>query len=358
LSLFAKEKKEEEVGEIMKGKLLFLVCFLLIFKVFTENQQVITPPAGPFVKKGADVFITAEFLWWKAIQERLNYATTGVSVTPGTAVTSSGKIHTVGYPWKPGFRVGVGFYPCHDGWDLYARYTWLQSSSTDRAKSAGGAIVPISLTFNNLTTTQISAITAARSHWDLMFNVLDLELGRNFFLSRFLATRLFFGLRGSWIYQDWNTRYIANSVTLGNLGPLPGTGTTNQDHDSWGIGIRMGANATWIFYKGWSIVSDIAFAGLWNDYDVNRRDRLQIDGSPATTTVNISNDPNSIIANIEMMLGLKGEWWFQKERYHFSMQAGWESQIWIHYGRFISFWGQNNGDLTFNGLTAKLRFDF
>ena len=97
---------------------------------------------------------------------------------------------------------------------------------------------------------------------------------------------------------------------------------------------------------------------MWNDYNVDRHDRFQLDEGQAVSTVNISNDPDSIIANIELMLGLKGDWWFQQERYHFSAQAGWESQIWINYSNFIYFLGQSNGDLTFNGLTARFRFDF
>lgn len=334
----------------MKGKFLLLACFLMILKGFAQEKEVITPPAGPFVKNGYDVFITADFLYWQAIQERLTYATTGVGTN------TSGRVHSIDYPWEPGFRVGIGFYPSHDGWDITARYTWLHSHSTDRA--SGTNIVPVTVTINNITNTQVNQIHSARSSWHLHYNVIDLELGRNFFLSKFLATRLFCGLKGTWITQDWKTRYHANAVTVGTVGPTPGTVTTNQDHDTWGIGIRMGANGTWTFYKGWSIVSNIAFAGVWNDYDVERRDRFQVDGGQAISTVNISSDPDSIIANIELMLGLKGEWWFQQERYHLSAQAGWESQIWINYSNFIYFLGQSNGDLTFNGLTTRLRFDF
>jgi hypothetical protein len=342
----------------MKGKVLFFIYFLLIFKTFAQEQRVITPPAGPFVKNGANVFVTGEFLWWQAIQEKLKYAATGVLATSGTTITSSGKVYRMDYPWKPGFRIGIGFYPSHDGWDLYARYTWFHSSSTSRAKSGSGNLIPISVTLNNITNSQVSQITSARSLWDLHYNTVDIELGRNFFLSRFLLARLFFGLRGNWINQDWNTRYIANQVTLGNIGPLPGVVTTNQDHDTWGIGIRMGTNVTWTFIKGWSLASDIAFSGLWNDYDVHRHDRFQIEGLQATTTTNISNDPDSIIAAVELMLGLKGEWYFQEERYHLLAQAGWESQIWINYGNFIYYFGQSNGNLSFNGLTVKFRFDF
>ena len=338
----------------MKRTILCFACFILIFKGFTQDKEVITPLAGPFVKNGNDVFVTTEFLWWQSHQEKLNYATTGV----GTNVTSSGRAYSVHYPWEPGFRVGVGFYPGHDGWDLYARYTWFHSSSTDHAESAGGNMIPIGLTISGFTNTSVTGVTSARSHWDLHYNTVDLELGRNVFLSRFLAARLFLGLRGTRINQDWDTHYSSNQITFGNSSSLPGTITTNQDQKTWGIGIRMGFNGTWTFYKGFSIVSDASFSGLWIDYDVTRRDRISQTTGASAITANIKSDPDTIIANIDLMLGLRGEWWFQQDRYHIAAQLGWENQLWINYGHFISYSGCYNGDLSFCGLTAKLRFDF
>lgn len=344
------------MGEVMSKKLLFFIFFFLSLSAFAEKQEEITPPAGPFIKGGADLFVTGEFLWWKGIQERLNYAITGVLVQPGTTLSTSGKVYKVHYPWNPGFRVGIGFYPGHDGWDLYARYTWYHSHSTDRASNRSGNMVSIGSYIGGLTHIQINGITSARSDWDLHYNVVDLELGRNFFLSKFLKTRLFAGLRGTFNSQNWNTHYHSNEIIFGSNGPLPGIIQTKQDQDTWGVGIRMGGNLTWTFYKAWSLVSDASFTGIWVEYDNHRRDILSQTGVGSTTTVNIKSDPNSTLFNIDLMLGFKGEWWFYDDTYHLSAQAGWENQLWLHYGNFIFING--NGDLSFSGLTAKLRFDF
>lgn len=342
----------------MFKKLLFLIVCSLSINAFAEKKEEVTPPAGPFVKSGADVFVTGEFLWWKGIQERLNYATTGVLVQDGATLSGRGKVHKVDYPWKPGFRVGIGCYPGHDGWDLYARYTWYHSHSSDHASNRDGNMVPIGTYFGKFNNIQVNGVTSARSDWDLHYNVVDLELGRNFFLSKHLKTRLFSGLRGTWNAQDWNTHYRSNEITIANNPSLPGTIRTKQDQDAWGIGIRMGFNLTWTFYKGWSLVSDASFAGVWVDYDNHRHDTITQTGTESTSTVNIKSDPNSTLFNMDLMLGLRGDWWIYDDAYHFSAQAGWENQIWLHYGNFIFVSGNGNGDLTFSGLTAKLRFDF
>lgn len=342
----------------MGKKLFALILFILSLNVFAQEKEVITPPAGPFVKNGADVFITGEFLYWKGIQEGLCYATSGVLVQSGTTLTSSGKLHKVDHTWNPGFRVGIGFYPGFDGWDLYARYTWYYSNTTDSTSRGDGNMVPVGLSLDSLTNITISGITRAKSTWNLHYNTVDLELGRNFFLSRYLKARLFAGLRGTWNNQDWKTRYSSNEITFGSRTGLPGTIVVDQKQDTWGIGIRMGGNGTWTFYKGWSVVSDISFAGVWIDYDSHRKDTISQTGLETASTINIKSDPDSTLFNIELMLGLRGEWWFYDEAFHLSAQAGWENQLWLDYGNFIYLNKNSNGDLTFSGLTAKLRFDF
>jgi len=59
-------------------------------------------------------------------------------------------------------------------------------------------------------------------------------------------------------------------------------------------------------------------------------------------------------------MGLRGEWWFFENRYHFMIQAGWEEQLWINHNNFEKVNGvqANHGDLLLQGLTIKLRFDF
>ena len=98
--------------------------------VTSQPTGVITPPVAPAVNHGADVFISADFIYWKAYQEGLEYANSAVNalaasgLTPG-ATLNQGTFATPQTKFEPGFKVGLGLEFEHDGWDLFAQYTWL-----------------------------------------------------------------------------------------------------------------------------------------------------------------------------------------------------------------------------------------
>ena len=67
-----------------------------------SNQ--ITPPAGPLVSNGADVYLTADFIWWKAQQDGLAFAVNGINA-PGEATdVSKGHLHQPHFKYEPGFK--------------------------------------------------------------------------------------------------------------------------------------------------------------------------------------------------------------------------------------------------------------
>jgi len=338
-----------------------LICLILCFYTLTafassETSPVITPNANPQTKDGIGVFSSIEFLWWKASPDSLRFATSGVRVQSGSSITSSGKTYSINPSFQPGFRVAFGFYPGHDGWDISAKYTWYHSDNEQNASDANGNMLPFTLSTAGAFT--VNGVTSAKSAWDLHYNVLDLELGREFFLSKFLALRIFASLKGAWINQDWDTKYHSNEITFNSGGTLPGEIKSNQDQDSWGVGIRMGLNGTWTLFKGFSIVSDASFSSVWTDYNVSRKDAVTQNGLASISTANVRSSPNTAIINVDLLLGLKGAWHLQNDRYYLTAQVGWENQLWINYGHFLFLSGSSNGDLSLFGLSAKIGFEF
>jgi hypothetical protein len=330
----------------------------------------ITPNAGPRVAHGADVFITADFIWWKASQEGINYAVTGFvtddSGADSFSSASKGKYGYVGTDWAPGFKVGLGLSLSHDGWDLYSKYTWLHAGDNSSLSRTGGVAYPTSL----LPFDDGRAITVDRikANWDLHFNVIDLELGRNFYLSQFLTMRPFIGLKGTW--QDQCLRVTTKSrqsnIDSNNqnnpvTGPFFHTRDIGVRGGLWGIGVRGGLNVSWYMSKSWSIYGDLAWTTMWTDYDKLTRSDTLYDSATCNskTYFNVSNDDIHAVKYIgEMELGLRWEVWFYDDNYHFAIQAGWEQQVWVNWGQFFEVLDHSNRDLSLHGLNLKFRFDF
>lgn len=321
------------------------------------TYREITPNAGPRVAHGADVFITADFIWWKGVQNGLDYAISGVlgngaALAAVTTVSGKGNVKDPGFGWEPGFKVGLGLNLSHDGWDLYAQYTWYQSNQSDSTTgittitNSVPAVSPVLIAIDE---------TKRSANWDLHFNVIDVELGRNFYVSQFLTLRPHFGLKGTWQNQDY---VVKIAPTGGFTNNARGPYRSRQDHDVWGIGVRAGLNTAWYFVKNWSIFGNIAWTAMWTDYDVDRRDTLVVDDTTTNVIVNTNLTQYDVRYVGEFELGLRWEIWFYDDNYHFAIQAGWEEQIWINYGSFIRLYNDVNGDLNFHGLNLKLRFDF
>jgi hypothetical protein len=315
--------------------------------------------AGPRVCEGTDLFLTVDFIWWTAREDGLGYAADGINPSRSENVSSSGDIHYPGWEWDPGFKVGLGFNLPHDGWDIYAQYTWLHfqgdRDSVTSSLDSSDIIVPLWSILDAET-----PLTKATGRWDLHFNVIDVDIGRNFFVSQYLTLRPFVGFKGTWQHQDYKVRYIQDTAQSSV------TASMRQDHDMWGIGLRTGVNFAWMFTRCFSLFSDWAISALMSEFDIDRKDKFGSNLSPEVTNVDVNSDFYTIKGVLEMDIGLRFEMWFGcNDAYHFMLQAAWEEQLWwnqnnmIHVGtQNVGFGSKESGDLMLHGLTIKARFDF
>ena len=334
----------------------------------------ITPNAGPRVAHGADVFITADFIWWKATQDGLGYAASGfanetTAPLPADAFVvqaSTGRNATVGEDWAPGFKVGLGLNLGHDGWDLYTQYTWLHASDSNSISAPSVVMNTVGIAQSEFR--PFVTGNRATSNWDLHFNVIDLELGRNFYLSQFLTMRPFIGLKGTWQDHNWKSHFYGdefelsvddqnNNNRLGVTGPYH----VHETQDAWAIGVRGGFNISWYLSKSWSIYGDMAVSGMMTSYyDVKRRDTIDDSSTGYSKVVRNLDENNFYSVNYvgELELGLRWEMWFYDDNYHFAIQAGWEEQVWLSWLRTPELVDESTHDLSFHGLNLKFRFDF
>ena len=346
-------------------KFLLPLCLLSVIASAQEPESFTRPPEAsptpnvqPRIANGvAEPCLTAEFLYWKVREDGLEYAVKGLGDT-SSPVTNKGRLYEPDFKGEPGFRVGLGLNMVHDGWDLLLQYTWMQTHVKDHVSGdpSNDIIQPVWVHAPNSFLN--GGLTRASSNWDLRMNVLDLEWGRNFYISRFLTLRPFFGFKAFWSKQDDHIRYDG-FVDQGQT--QVGANRIFLKQDAWGFGARMGLDTAWYFVRNWSAYADMALTAAWAKYDVDRRDRgIDTTSGAETVLVNVQYDRYTMTPIMELGVGLRWEMWFNQDSYHALIQAGWEEQIWWDFTRLYHIFSPNAvlGNLQFQGLSLKFQFDF
>jgi len=309
---------------------------------------MINPSARPEVKDGADVFFTGDLLIWQAHENGLGY----VIKSKGTALNNSStkELHS---KYSPGFRVGLGWNTPHDGWDLYANWTRLHTKARGSVNTGASSTLYPTL---EAPAYVAAAPNASHAHLKLHLDMIDLELGREFFVSKWLTLRPFVGMRTAWIKQRLNTDYVGVASTY----------NTNMKNNYWGVGVRPGLNTQWGLGCGFSLYGNTALSLLYGFFELDQ-DQYSVTTADVTSS-NIANAHSLRVgrAIAEVQLGVRFERMLAKDHLHFSIQAGWENLMFFgqnQFDRFVSsaapgVFVSNQGDLTLQGYTLSLRLDF
>lgn len=325
---------------------------------------ILNPPARPPVSYDSDLFVTADFLWWKPTENGLDYV---IKNEGSTDFVSSGKVRSPNFKWDPGFRVGVGYNMCHDGWDLYANWTHFRTKAKGHANSPlGGTLFPVwenpSDFQGPVPVDEMGFITSARTNWKLRLDQIDLSLGREFFVSKWLTLRPHIGLRTDWIHQKDTIHYVG---TTGNLVP-----SASVDHQIslkdryWGLGLVGGLNTQWGLGEGFSIYGDLDAAILAGHFRISERETELVSN---TNRLHVKNSYQLGRAILDLAAGLRWQASFGcDDAFAFLIQAGWENHIYFGQNQLLRFVDDftpglqvsNLGDLTFQGWTLSARFDF
>ena len=316
---------------------------------------MINPQGRPQVRDGADLFVFADLLYWNAHENGLDIA---VENDGSGANLSDSMVKSIHGKWNVGFRAGVGYNLPHDGWDL--RLTWLRFTDNGRKNIKADDdefIFPTRVHPAELSSFSTTA-SKMKSRWHLRLNQLDLDLGREFFVSKWLTLRPHFGLRTDWVRQNLDTDY--KNFTF--VTPSNDIDTKLKDR-WWGMGLEGGLDTQWGLGCGWSLFGNLSAAILYGfhhiTYDTNREPG-DVDFLGLSDRYRVSHP----ILDLEM--GVRWDNMFSNDRFHLGLQLGWEHHIYfsqnqfpvftddVAYGSFVS----NQGDLTLQGWTLSARFDF
>lgn len=321
----------------------------------------ITPPAQPNVENGVGFSLFADYILWEARTTGLTYAYSGVANEVTTSVTTAGKGFEPGFKYQSGFKVGANAELWHDNWDLEAQYIWLHANdkTTNAPTFTSAATTTLAPTW--MGPVQNEDLTKASGHWNLRFNVAQLNLGRNFLISENLSLRPYFGIKGGWDHQNNDVNYLFGGVRNALItAPV----NVHQRQSWWGVGFQTGANTGWWFDENWGIYANVDTALLWGRFDTSTQ--VKNTNSTAGYMQNTADIQYGIQSIFDVEMGIRWQMSFDDNTYAFLLQAGWEEQIWLNHTRFIRVTGDQTpvasnsqtGDLSLQGFTIRARFYF
>lgn len=321
-------------------------------------------PCDNSIFEGA--YATADFIWWKTHIGSMDYALSGINDAgtnvPNFTNVGKGTVFRPDFEFKPGFKVGFGLDFTHDGWDLFAEYTWLNGGEHKNSFTAKEGVGAAS-SFNVVGPTgivEIMSVQSGSSKWKQNFNVIDLMLGKSIPVCRYLTLKPSFGLKTAWIHEKFIIDYLPTTVQFASSGRL--SAQQKRFQNMWGIGARFGLDGVWRFTRNWGIFGNLDATALWSDFHLKAKTTTLtevIPGVPpaiATTNLNNAFSIQQIMAVIETGIGLTFMTCFCDDQYQFLFRAGWEEQVWLNFNHFVE--NIKSGDLSLHGLTLRTELVF
>ncbi len=246
----------------------------------------------------------------------------------------------------------------HDRWNVTATWDYLRAGASD---STNGAASPSNWwPFGQLAgtghggTTLVNGVdptvSSVSSHWHLEYDTVDLALKRDFQFSKWVCIAPHVGLRSAWIYQNQNFTFNRNTVNEAEM--------KTKNH-FWGLGIRAGFDSQWGLGRGWSIFGNVAGALLYGNYKATSTisNGTYVDATDGGWEG--SNGFHASRACADYSLGLRWNHMFSDNRYGLTLQVGYEQHLYFNmFESTIPGANAHNGDLTLNGWTGAVRFDF
>jgi len=224
------------------------------------------------------------------------------------------------------------------------------------------------------------------TNWRLKLNLVDVELGREFWASKYLTLRPHVGLRFAYLDQDFEINHRGGSWLANNGFSPPQLAYNNQvdlSNKFKGIGLRAGLNTVWNFGCGWALYGDLAASIVYGRFSVDHDEFNRPAESPfeKSTVLQTKETFRASRAILDLGLGLQWATLFCDCKYGFTAKLGWEQHLFFHQNQFWrvvrigdspgmvglnaesnntgeNVFHQRRGDLSTKGWTLSVRFDF
>ena len=369
----------------MDFKAVIALSLFLAGNVYSDNAVQVQPIPHPH-QSNHDWFFEADLIYWHAEEDGLQFASKAEQLPNGEV---HAKIQNIDTSWEPGFRAGVGYvFGHHDDWDLSLIYTYGYDKGSGHTKLTK----PTQTITNFWHPFALGPISSKISAgWNMHLNVLDLEIGKDYFLSKKISMHPHMGLRGVLLNQDYHVDFDAIYPILDVATFVPTNLLTSTefkaDNDYKAMGIRAGSDLVWHLTKNWGISGSFSGALLFGRFIVNQfyigATVGTVGGVPTLTPLTDFGADNysKTRVNVDASLGIQWETEFEKWGHFLTLQLCYELSHWFNQNQLIEVTRMSistpltpgdtiinnqlgatlrpkHGDLGLQGVSFKARYDF
>ncbi len=315
---------------------------------------------------GMKAWVSASFIYWQPKEKGWDLA----KHTTKSLTTNDFSVHVVkqDFDYHPSFKVGAGLNICRDDWTLFLEYTRL---NCDDSKSIDlGSVFHVDNdfleTYRFYPITSSSKFKSLKSKWDLDYNMLDLELGRPYYVGKKVVFKPHFGIRGGWLDQRY---HLDGSYTNSTSVPYTIINVLQRNKsDSWLIGPRAGLDSDWLIGCDFKVFANLAGSLTYQDYKASLYLEQPVQTGVATaTTYTFHNSDNYLTPNVEFATGLGYGRYFCNNEWYFDFVVGYDFHYFWNQNKITnlqdrqqisSAWETDEGSLVLHGLTVTARVDF
>ncbi len=360
------------------------------------DNVAINAPVRPYTCNGDWSFTLAAF-YWNAHQDGMEYAIdNAVQQADNDAAATqlanssivSASYETPSSKWEYGFKLGLGYNTTCDGWDfrvLWTNYHGKANSHIEAENDDNHTLLPLWSNFNGTdgaadpTFVLPVFATDIEAKWNLNLDLIDFELGRDFWSGRKVALRPHIGLRFANIRQNYEIDQRGGSWSE----PAPRLNNeVDIDNNFKGIGMRSGLDTLWTLGCGWSIYGDTAVSLVYGRFNIDH-DETNRQASTSFTKDKFFETTDSFRASRLMLdfgIGLQWSALFCDCDYKLKVNLGWENHLFLDQNQMwrvvkvtepvgtqdtapsgitlANIFHQRRGDLDTQGWTLTVELDF
>ncbi len=259
-----------------------------------ENYGV-NAPVRPYTCNG-DWVISAAGFYWNAHQDGMEYAIDNSVKNPNPQSGSDlikilelnnlidAKYETPDFKWDFGFKLDLGYNTTCDGWDFGVVWTWYRGKANDHIEAEiddNHTLLPLWSAYSPTIGTPEGSVTYAtdiETHWKLQLNLIDFELGREYWTSKYLSFRPFVGLRIAFIEQNFEIQHKGGVWDFQRFGTesVRVNDKVDLDNDFKGVGVRAGFDTVWNFGCGWGLYGNFASSIVYGKFSLDHDEEMRV----------------------------------------------------------------------------------